>query len=293
MKKVVILGCENSHANAFIELIRDKEEFADLQVVGVYSIDPEASKKLQEKYGVPVMESYDEAVGQVDGVIITARHGGYHYTFAKPYMESGVPMFVDKPIAIEEAELAEFLGKLKEKNIPLTGGSSLRHAAFIQELEKHCQEETGGKTTGGFVVAPLSTNNPHGGFYFYSQHMVEMACKAFGYYPKSVRVAMDENENRTVIFNYGAFLVTGLFVENGGVNYYAARVAVKETQGAVIPGSEMKQWYYGEFKEFADTLDGKPQPMSYEDFAAPVCILNAIDKASASGKEEPVSYLTF
>ena len=43
MKKIAILGCENSHANNFLTLIRDKEEYADIEVVGVYSDDPSAS----------------------------------------------------------------------------------------------------------------------------------------------------------------------------------------------------------------------------------------------------------
>ena len=35
MKKIVILGCENSHANQFLNFIRDRQEFSDIEVVGV------------------------------------------------------------------------------------------------------------------------------------------------------------------------------------------------------------------------------------------------------------------
>ena len=101
-KKIVILGCENSHANAFLGFIRDKEEFSDVEVIGVYSHEREAAEKLNEQFGVPVLSSYEEAVGKVDGVIVTARHGDNHYKYAKPYIESGIPMFVDKPITFDE-----------------------------------------------------------------------------------------------------------------------------------------------------------------------------------------------
>jgi len=119
MKKIVILGCENSHANGFLDFITKDAAFADIQVVGVYSEDTEAAKKLNEKYGVPVMERVDAAVGQVDGVIITARHGDKHYEFAKPYIPSGVPMFIDKPITINEDEAVAFMQELKENNVPV------------------------------------------------------------------------------------------------------------------------------------------------------------------------------
>jgi hypothetical protein len=46
MKKIAILGCENSHANAFLKFITGKEEFSDIECIGVYSNDPAASEKL-------------------------------------------------------------------------------------------------------------------------------------------------------------------------------------------------------------------------------------------------------
>ena len=37
MKRIAILGCENDHATAFLKFIKGKEEFADVEVVGIYS----------------------------------------------------------------------------------------------------------------------------------------------------------------------------------------------------------------------------------------------------------------
>lgn len=49
---------------------------------------------LHDKYGVYVATSYDEFVGKVDGIIITARHGDNHYQYAKPYLQCGLPMYI-------------------------------------------------------------------------------------------------------------------------------------------------------------------------------------------------------
>ena len=92
MKRIAILGCENTHADAFLKCIKAK--FDDVSVVGVYSDDRAAAEKLNEKFGVPIMDNYADAVGKIDGLIITARHGDKHYLYSKPYIESGIPMFI-------------------------------------------------------------------------------------------------------------------------------------------------------------------------------------------------------
>ena len=51
MFRIAILGCENSHAENFLQIIRD-EKYEDVEVVGVYSCFPGEGEKLQEKYGV-------------------------------------------------------------------------------------------------------------------------------------------------------------------------------------------------------------------------------------------------
>ena len=67
MKKIVILGCENSHADTFLDIIKNDTAYSDVEVLGVYSDEPDSAETLKEKFGVYVMSSYDEFAGQVDG----------------------------------------------------------------------------------------------------------------------------------------------------------------------------------------------------------------------------------
>ena len=140
MYKIAILGCENSHADAFLKMIIEEKLYTDIEVVGVYSYDLEAANKLNEKFGVYVAESFDEFVGKVDGIVITARNGENHYKYAKPYIESGIPMFIDKPITntIEDAE--SFKAELIKNNVKVSGGSSLKHPDKVAEFKKAVAE---------------------------------------------------------------------------------------------------------------------------------------------------------
>lgn len=141
MKKIVFLGCENSHAATFLDFIERDKKFRDLEVIGVYSHDAEAAKKLGEKFRVPVMERYDEAAGKADGVVITARHGDNHYKYAKPYINKGMTMFIDKPVTVKEEEAVTFMKQCKEFGVKVTGGSSLRFDAWIGRLREAAQKE--------------------------------------------------------------------------------------------------------------------------------------------------------
>ena len=284
MFKIAILGCENSHADGFLNTIRD-EKLEDIQVMGVYSCFEGAAERLNELYGVPVMENYDSLVGQLDGLIITARHGANHYKYAKPYLGDGIPMFIDKPITVSEEDAREFMGKLKENQIRVSGGSSVKHADDIAALKALVASGEKGKVIGGFVRMPLDIGSEHGGFFFYAQHLVQSVCEIFGYYPKAVR-ACRSGDNITCIFRYNDFDVTGLYV-NQDYRYYASVHFPKEMEGGMITlGNTTAK----EFHDFYDLLQGKPQSQSYEDLFAAVYIMNAIDRAVQSGKEERICY---
>ncbi len=285
MKRIVFLGCENSHADSFLEIIENDPKYSDYEVVGVYSDESEPCEKLAARFGAPVMKSYDEAVGRVDAVMITARHGKNHYKYAKPYIKSGVPMFIDKPITVDPTEAVEFMKELRDNGVKICGGSSLRHAAEVKALKAGALAEEGGETLGGIVRAPLSSNSEYGGFWFYAQHLVEMVLEVFGKYPRSVATYAVENR-KTVIFRYEKYDVTGLYTD-GSYKYYIARFAKDKTIGGADVANS-SEWMEGEFAEFDALLSGGEQHATYHEFISPVFVMAAIEKSLKSGKEEKV-----
>ena len=284
MFKIAILGCENSHANEFLSHVIMDKIVDDIEFVGVYSDDREAAQNLHEEFGVPVADSYDQFVGQVDGIMITARHGDNHYKYAKPYLASGIPMFIDKPITCTEEDAKNFMADLKENNVRVCGGSSVVLYNYIQELKKTIQEGAYGKIYGGFLRGPVNMVNPYGNFLFYCQHLVQVMTELFGKYPKSVK-AFPNKETITCVVRYDDYDITIAF-QDGNYLYYAGVSFEKEYVGSSYSDST----YDKEFMEFHKLLQGHPQATSYEDFFAPVYINNAIERSMVSGKEEPILY---
>lgn len=285
MKNIVILGCENSHAENFLSVIRDNPDlYSDYNVVGVFSEEKEAMENLSKNFGVPMMESFDEAKGRVDGVLITARRGDNHYKYAKPYIESGVPMFIDKPVTSDTDEAIEFMRSLCKFAVRISGGSSLSHADEIISLAEDVKNLTDGETLGGIVRAPLSLDSPYGGFWFYAQHLVEMLVTVFGRYPKSLRAYRNGSEI-TVIFRYAEYDITGVYTDHS-YRYFAARFSKKGSQGGAIPFTN--EMFSREFADFDALMRGEEQKISYKDFIAPVFIMKAIEKSLESGEEEQI-----
>ena len=296
MYKIAILGCENSHADAFLKFIygEQKEDGAsyvkvsepvvnDVEVIGVYSDEEAPMEKLSKMFGIPKMKSYDELVGKVDGIIVTARHGDNHYKYAKPYIASGVPMFIDKPITISEKEAVEFKAELIKNNVKVVGGSVCGLYATIQKYKKIIENKEMGEVYGGSVRAPMDAQSTYGGFFFYSQHLVQMMCEMFGYYPKSVTAVKHDN-HYNCLFNYDNVDVSGTYI-NGNYRYYAG---IDCADGSLLEPCEFGTAFVDEFMHFHTILTGGEMHQSYDDFFAPVFILNAIVRSYENGTCEKV-----
>jgi len=283
MKKIVILGCENSHADQYLKQLA-AGVCPEIQCIGVYSNEPEAAERLREKFGVPVMDRFDEAVGEVDGVVITARNGVHHYEYAKPYLASGVPMFIDKPITCDPAEAVEFMRECRKNGVRLCGGSTVilwPNAVRLQEFAAARRENI----LAGTVSAPLHIDSEHSGFWFYAQHLVQLVTSVFGA-PKSLTARRD-GKRVSVLFHYENYEVAGLYHE---VNSYHVDVITKEESLALnIPADNSA--YGKELEELDRLLDGAEPEMTYEELIEPVFIMDAIIRSYTEERSVEVEYL--
>lgn len=281
MYKIAILGCENSHANNFLRLIADGA-YPEIEVIGIYSNEPEAVQKLHDQFGTPILNDFADAVGQVDGVMITARHGDNHYKYAKPYMDAGIPMFIDKPITCTEEEAVTFMREAKARGIRLCGGSTCAALAETLALAEDVRTEALGVVRGGAVVSPYQPNSPYGGFTFYAQHLIEIMTTIFG--EGIERVLVDAREDAmTFTARYADYSVQATYLEK--ISYYSASVyggkAVRNEILCFTPES-----FRHEMNDMLALLRGEPMKKSYESFIYPVFIMNALIRAKDGAWEK-------
>lgn len=282
MKRFAILGCENSHADQYLKQMATGN-FPDLECVGVYSNEPDAMERLHEQFGVPKMENFDSLVGQVDGIIVTARDGIHHYEYAKPYMASGIPMYIDKPVTCDPDEAVTLVTEAKANGVRLCGGSTVvlwPDAVKLQEFATGHRDEI----LAGTVSAPLHIDSEHSGFWFYAQHLVQLVTSIFGA-PKSLTARRD-GMRVSVLFHYEKYEVAGLYHE---VNGYHGDVIAKEESLAVNIKPD-KSAYGTELAKFERLLKGGEMETTYERLIQPVFIMDAIVKSYTEERAVEVDY---
>lgn len=76
----------------------------------------------------------DDLLGQVDAVIVARDDWETHARLAMPFLEAGLAVFVDKPLTLDEAELAAFAPYLRSGR--LMSCSGLRYAAELDDLRR-------------------------------------------------------------------------------------------------------------------------------------------------------------
>lgn len=282
MKKfrVGIIGSENSHAAAFMNIFNKDKTYEDIEVVAVGGMDEESNKKLFEEFNLEFIATKPEdMLGKVDAVMVTARDGKYHAQFVKPFIEAGIPAFIDKPFTVSPEEAVELAKIAKDKGVPVCGGSSLKNCYDVLMLKNEF-EVNKDTALAGTVTAPVNTNNPYSGFFFYSSHLAEISLAVFGYDPISV-FAQEKNGSVMVTAEYDKFFVANCFVD-GCYQYHGQVVSKKRIYARNI---DEGMCYKHECEEFVDMLRTGKMKYTYEQLVAPVFYLDAIYRSYTSGKK--------
>lgn len=107
--------------------------------VGIYDIDDRAAGRVSRQYHVPVIDTIDELLDQVDAVSVTTPTPP-HYELVKRCLANGIHVLVEKPFA-ETLEQAEELTQISEASglVVQVGHIERFNPAYI-EL-KHVLEE--------------------------------------------------------------------------------------------------------------------------------------------------------
>jgi predicted dehydrogenase len=136
------------------------------------------AKVFSEELGVPLVAKPEEMIGKVDGVLIEAVDGSVHLESARPFLEAGIPVYVDKPFTCSVREARELIGLAEKKGLPVFSSSSLRYAPEVTEFQG--KESETGKVLGCDAYSPASTHERNPGLYHYGIHGVETLFAVMG-----------------------------------------------------------------------------------------------------------------
>lgn len=293
MFRIGILGSENSHAMAFSKMFNgiDKKfdgEFDDIRVVGTFGTDDASNKALIDEAGVDfIADTPEDLLGHVDAVMVTARDGKYHAAYARPFIEAGLPAFIDKPFTSDPAEALALVALAKEKNIPLCGGSSLKVCMETERLAAYAEKNRDSILTGS-VYAPVSMINEYGNFWFYADHLTEISLAVFGWDPKWVMAVGRDDKGVTALVGYENYTVSNHFCE--GMYQYGGTVVTKG--GIHTQLISLDDAYANECRVFARMLRTGKMHGTYDQLIRPVYYMDALFRSLKTGERTEIAQVS-
>ncbi|MCD6352491.1 MAG: Gfo/Idh/MocA family oxidoreductase [Armatimonadetes bacterium] len=184
MIRLGICDCDTSHVVQFTRRLNhvdiEEEQWVEgAQIVAAYPgtseiVEQERINEYVEQlkgYGVEIVDSPEDLLGKVDGVLIESNEGGKHLHHAQVFLPKGVPCFIDKPFTCSVEDARAIAKMAEDAGVPVFSSSSLRYALEVQKVTDG--EEEFGKVVGADAYSPASLHHRNPGLFHYGIHAVE------------------------------------------------------------------------------------------------------------------------
>lgn len=113
------------------------DAIADARVTHVWTQDVALSRHVAQAARIEhVADRFTDLIGQVDAVLLARDDAETHLEFARPFLVAGMPIYVDKPLALSRAEAETLIG-LQRFPGQLFSCSALRYAPELALTPVH------------------------------------------------------------------------------------------------------------------------------------------------------------
>jgi predicted dehydrogenase len=190
--------------SAYLEANKQTLGIHGVKVTCVWSQSEEISQSIARTAGIEhIAGSLEEMARQVDAVILSRDDAENHVAMARPFIDAGIPIFIDKPLALSIPELAYFSNEYARGKI-IMSCSSMRYAGECMVVRQELASL--GKLELATAVGKKDWNK-------YGVHLLEALCSALDDpCPVSVRHAGQQGRDIVLItFGNGLQAVVSLF----------------------------------------------------------------------------------
>lgn len=285
-----MIGLDTSHVIAFTSYLNNPENKTGCRVVAGYpggSPDMPASadrvekftQELRDKHGLEIVDSIEELCEKVDGILLESVDGRPHLEQARPVIEAGKPLFIDKPMAASLADVIELFRLAEQHNVPCWSSSSLRYGEGIVGARDNPEL---GEIVGCDVFGSSGWTEHHPDLYLYGIHAVEPLFTIMGTGCQSVRrIKTDRTDMVVGVWQDGRI---GTFRDlRGGKSEHVA--IIYGTEGSATGKSSGYAPLLEQIVEFFKT--GKP-PIPADETIEIFAFMSAADESKAAGGK-PIS----
>jgi predicted dehydrogenase len=279
MKRIGIVGSDNSHAIAYSKLVnRDRIVGDDAAVVGIWGQEAERTREVAEAGAIPtIYDAFEAMVPEVDVVFVVDRHGDLHAEHVIPFLKAGIPAYVDKPLAISLGDARAIIEAANANGTFLTSMSSLRITPDTARLAE--QAGAIGQIRAAQFAGPCDFGSVYGGPFFYATHVAEIALRLLG---NDIESLTATRTGQTVVIDATwAGDVQATFTYLGDTAYhFGATLFGKEgvVSGAIAANDE---GYEAIVTQVLAAIDAGKRPLSDAQLLTPIAVVHAIQQSLA------------
>jgi predicted dehydrogenase len=282
--RIGIIGAENSHTIGYGQIFNRDRKFPGFEVVGVWGETDEFARNAAAKGHIPwIVKDPAEFMGRIDALIVDHRHAKYHLPAAWPFVEAGIPTFIDKPFCYRVSEGRKFLAMARSKGTPVTSFSTAARGEAMDDLKKQVSGLTGVQHI--ISSGPCDVDSIYGGVFFYGVHQVQRLMGIFGEDISRVRVSRHKKD-ASAILQFTSGRQANMIMSSGRTPF---ELAILTDQGLQKLESRVKDDPLTPYREMTQLFREGKEVRSHESLLQEVAVLEALERSVSSDRWENVT----
>ena len=94
--------------NYLSDVVRDTNDFKNVQITHIWTQDEKESENIANFANIKnISKDYKNIINEVDGILLARDDFENHQELSYRFLEAGLPVYIDKPIAVKKIELSK------------------------------------------------------------------------------------------------------------------------------------------------------------------------------------------
>ncbi len=246
MYDIGLLGLDSSHPETFATLLSDRD---DATVAAVWDggavRPPEHTSSFCDRFDATQYDDPASMVDVVDAAMVLTVNWETHAPLAEPFLASGTPVFIDKPLAGSVADVETIDETAANGGARMAGGSAVPFHPSVSALESGTPEQS---------IFCAGYNDP----FFYGVHVVETVRRLVASDWTSVAPAPDVGRSVVVQFDNGSSATIRLDGPESDPAFAVMSIGDR-TEAVTIPSTEdeLERMYRPFLSRFLEVVAGQ------------------------------------
>ncbi|MEQ8189546.1 MAG: Gfo/Idh/MocA family oxidoreductase [Candidatus Eremiobacterota bacterium] len=156
----------------------------------IWTQDKEISEHIAKAANIKhIVDNYIDMIGKVDAILLARDDPEFHYEMSKPFLEAGLPVYIDKPLSVDVAT-AKKIYSLQRYKGQIFSCSAITFAREFQLTDRDLSELGQLKYVDACVMKSWEK---------YGIHIIEPVLKIIGERGKSVKTSISNSLDTKIV----------------------------------------------------------------------------------------------